>query len=42
LYFNLGVIWSMSLILALTLYFDVLRRIVDGISNLSSPIPKRA
>jgi ABC transport system ATP-binding/permease protein len=42
LYFNLGVIWSMSLVLALTLYFDVLRRIVDGISNLSSPIPKRA
>jgi hypothetical protein len=42
LYFNLGVIWSMSLMLALTLYFDVLRRIVDGIGNLSSPIPKRA
>jgi ABC-type multidrug transport system ATPase subunit/uncharacterized tellurite resistance protein B-like protein len=42
LYFNLGVIWSMSLVLALALYFDVLRRVVDGIGNLSSPIPKRA
>jgi len=42
LYFNLGVIWSMTVVLALTLYFDVLRRIVDGIGNLSSPIPKRA
>jgi len=42
LYFNLGVIWSMSLVLAITLYFDVLRRIVDGIGNLASPIPKRA
>jgi ABC-type multidrug transport system ATPase subunit/uncharacterized tellurite resistance protein B-like protein len=37
LYFNTGVIWSMSLVLALLLYFDVLRRIIDGISNVSTP-----
>lgn len=29
LYFNLGVIWSMILVLVVTLYFDVLRRIVN-------------
>lgn len=40
-YFNLGVIWSMTFILALMLYFEVLRRIVDGLSNISNPIPKR-
>lgn len=38
LYFNVGVIWSMSLVLALALYFDVLRRIIDGIGNLSKPV----
>lgn len=36
-YFNLGVIWSMSFVLALALYFDVLRKIIDGIGNLSRP-----
>lgn len=36
-YFNLGVIWSMSLVLGIALYFDVLRRIIDGIGNLSKP-----
>jgi hypothetical protein len=36
-YFNTGVIWSMSLVLAILLYFDVLRRIIDGIGNLSTP-----
>ena len=36
-YFNTGVIWSMSFVLAILLYFDVLRRIIDGISNLSTP-----
>jgi ABC-type multidrug transport system ATPase subunit/uncharacterized tellurite resistance protein B-like protein len=39
--FNTGVIWSMSLVLALTLYFDVLRRIIDGIGNLSNPLNRR-
>lgn len=41
LYFNTGVIWSMTLALALTLYFDVLRRIVEGIGNLSNPLNRR-
>ncbi len=40
-FFNTGVIWSMSLVLALTLYFDVLRRVVDGIGNLSNPLNRR-
>jgi ABC-type multidrug transport system ATPase subunit/uncharacterized tellurite resistance protein B-like protein len=36
-YFNTGVIWSMSIVLGILLYFDILRRIIDGISNLSTP-----
>ncbi len=40
-YFNLGVIWSMTIILSLTLYYEVLRKIVDGLSNISNPLPKR-
>jgi len=36
-YFNTGVIWLMSLMLAILLYFDVLRRIIDGIGSLSTP-----
>lgn len=35
LFFNTGVIWSMTLVLCITLYFDVLRRIIDGIENIS-------
>jgi len=34
--FNNAVIWSMTLVLAIFLYFDVLRRILDGIENLSN------
>jgi len=41
LLFNLGVIWSMTIVLALTLYFEVLRKIVDGLGNISNPLPKR-
>jgi ABC-type multidrug transport system ATPase subunit len=40
-WFNTGVIWSMSLILAILLYFDVLRRIIDGVGNLSNPLNRR-
>jgi ABC transport system ATP-binding/permease protein len=36
-FFNLGVIWSMTLVLGILLYLDMLRRIVDGIGNLSTP-----
>jgi ABC-type multidrug transport system ATPase subunit/uncharacterized tellurite resistance protein B-like protein len=39
--FNTGVIWSMTFVLALALYFDVLRRIIDGIGSLSNPIYKK-
>lgn len=40
-YFNLGVIWSMTILLMITLYFEVLRKLVDGLGNISNPIPKR-
>ena len=36
-WFNTGVIWSMTLVLGILLYFDVLRKIIDGIGNLSTP-----
>jgi ABC-type multidrug transport system ATPase subunit len=37
-YFNTGVIWSMTLVLIILLYFDVLRRVIDGIGNISNPL----
>jgi ABC transport system ATP-binding/permease protein len=40
-WFNTGVIWSMTLVLALLLYFDVLRRIIDGFGALSNPLNRR-
>lgn len=40
-WFNTGVIWSMTFVLAILLYFDVLRRIIDGIGNLSNPLYKK-
>ncbi|WP_276374046.1 ATP-binding cassette domain-containing protein [Chryseolinea sp. H1M3-3] len=40
-YFNTGVIWSMTIVLAITLYLDILRRIIDGIGNLSNPMNRR-
>jgi hypothetical protein len=33
LYFNISVIWVMTLILYITLYFDLLKRLVQGIEN---------
>jgi ABC transport system ATP-binding/permease protein len=39
--FNTGVIWSMTFVLALALYFDVLRRIIDGFGSLSNPLYKK-
>jgi ABC transport system ATP-binding/permease protein len=41
LYFNTAVIWSMSLVLALALYFDLLRRVIEGLGNLSNPVHRR-
>jgi ABC-type multidrug transport system ATPase subunit len=39
--FNLGVIWSMTFVLFFALYFEAIRKIVDTLSNLSNPLPKR-
>jgi hypothetical protein len=39
--FNTGVIWSMTIVLALLLYVDALRRIIDGFGNLSNPLHRR-
>jgi ABC transport system ATP-binding/permease protein len=39
--FNLSVIWFMTIVMAITLYFEVLLKIIDGIGNLYSKIPKR-
>jgi len=41
IYFNLIVIWLMTLILAIALYFEILLKIIDGIGNAYSKIPKR-
>lgn len=41
-WFNTGVIWSMTLVLAGMLYFDVLRRIIDGIGEVfTNPMNRR-
>ena len=40
-YFNTGVIWSMTLVLAFLLYFDVLRKIIDGVESLSNPMIRK-
>jgi ABC-type multidrug transport system ATPase subunit len=39
--FNTAVIWSMTLLLALSLYYDVLRKVIDGIGNLSNPLGRK-
>ncbi len=41
LQFNLGVIWSMTILLSIALYYEILRKIVDGLGNISNPLPKR-
>ncbi len=41
LYFNIAVIWSMTLALAIALYLDVLRKVIDGIGSLSDPVYKK-
>jgi ABC-type multidrug transport system ATPase subunit len=41
IYFNLIVIWSMTLVLAIALYFEILLKIIDGMGNIYSKIPKR-
>ncbi|HTF05536.1 MAG TPA: ATP-binding cassette domain-containing protein [Bacteroidia bacterium] len=39
--FNLCVLWGMSLLMAITLYFDVLRKLIDGLGNLFSRFSKK-
>ncbi len=41
LYFNLSVIWSMTLFLSIALYYEFLRKAIEGLGNISNPIPKR-
>ncbi len=41
LLFNLLVMWAMTLLLAVALYFEWLRKVIDVLSNISNPIPKR-
>lgn len=38
---NLCVLWGMSLIMAITLYFDLLRKVIDGLGNLGSRFGKK-
>lgn len=40
-WFNTGVVWAMTSMLALFLYLDVLRRIVDAFGSLSNPLNRR-
>lgn len=40
-YFNLGVIWSMTVVMIFTLYIELLLKIIDGIGSIYSKIPKR-
>jgi ABC-type multidrug transport system ATPase subunit/uncharacterized tellurite resistance protein B-like protein len=40
-FFNLGVMWSMTIVLIIALYFEILRKVVDALGNLSNPLPKR-
>ncbi len=40
-FFNNGIIWFMTLVLMLALYFDWLRKLVDGLGNLGSTASKR-
>ncbi|MBL7850703.1 MAG: ATP-binding cassette domain-containing protein [Cyclobacteriaceae bacterium] len=35
LYFNLAVIWAMSIVMYVTLYFDLLRKLLNRLENLS-------
>lgn len=40
-FFNLGVIWWMSLLLGVTLYFDVLRGLLNALGALGSQLEKK-
>ena len=40
-FFNMGVIWSMSLVLAFTLYFDILRLFLQSLGSLTNQFEKK-
>jgi hypothetical protein len=40
-FFNMGVIWSMTLLLTITLYYDVLRKIIHGAGSLTNKFEKK-
>ncbi len=40
-FFNLAVIWSMTLVLSIALYYEILKKVIDGLGNISNPLPKR-
>ena len=40
-YFNMGVIWSMTIFLVITLYYDILRRIIQGLGSLTNQFEKK-
>jgi hypothetical protein len=42
LLFNTGVIWSMTLVLAIALYFDMLRRLLEVNERLFIPVYKKS
>jgi ABC transport system ATP-binding/permease protein len=39
--FNMGVIWSMTFVLGMALYFDVLRKIISGLGGLTNRFDKK-
>ncbi len=40
-YFNMGVIWSMTLGFAIALYFNVLRKMINGLGRIPDRFEKR-
>ncbi|MEX2231810.1 MAG: ATP-binding cassette domain-containing protein [Cyclobacteriaceae bacterium] len=40
-FFNMGVIWSMTLVLAIALYYDVLRKIINALGSLTNKFEKK-
>ena len=40
-WFNLSVIWAMSIFMMITLYFDVLKKLLDGLGKLVSMLSRK-
>lgn len=40
-FFNMAVIWCMSLLLAVTLYFDVLRKLIKGLGRVTNQFERK-